>query len=206
MRTNAFAAGTAALLLGSCAQAAELAGLGRTLQADQGTGASFGLIYDGRASGGPGAPAPVAGGGTGEGRTGIALADRREKAAGPGAAEVPAPATEGRKGETGILAGISNGGQQGALGGFYAVISPAAKLISEGFGRDMSRHYDGPDSGNGGGGAYWAAGIALGVLLYIPALVAGGLGAVGGAVAGAVSEMSSPGSTKGWDVEKRMFG
>mgnify|MGYP001612181921 CR=1 FL=1 len=112
-------------------------------------------------------------------------------------AEVPAPLVGGGK-TPGIGAGIVKGSQEGAMGGFALVMVPGVSLISEGFGRRMSRGYDGPRGDNGGGGWYMAAGIALAVVLYVPALVAAGLGGLGGAAAGGAAEAVSPGSTADW--------
>lgn len=98
----------------------------------------------------------------------------------------------------GIGGGIVKGAQEGAMAGFAVVLQPAVALISEAYGRQMSRAYDGQRGDNGGAGWYMAAGIAAAVILYIPALVAAGLGGLGGAAAGGVAEAVSPGSTKTW--------
>lgn len=99
------------------------------------------------------------------------------------------------------LDGLKKGASEGALLGFYAGISPAVKLTEEGFGRRMSRYYDGPRSGNGDGGLYYYGGIALGILLYIPALVLGGIGGLFGGAAGA----AAPEEAKEWDAERFLF-
>lgn len=115
----------------------------------------------------------------------------------PATAQVPAPAP-GAPDSPGIGGGIVKGAQEGALAGFALVLYPAVSLMAEGFGRRMSRGYDGAREDNGGGGWYMAAGIAVAAILYIPALVAAGLGGLGGAAAGGVAEAVSPGATKDW--------
>jgi hypothetical protein len=100
------------------------------------------------------------------------------------------------------LSGLKKGASEGALLGFYAGISPAAKLVDEGFGRRMSRGADGPRSDNGGGAAYFYGGIALAAILYIPALVLGGIGGLLGGAAGA----AAPDAAQDWDAEKLLFG
>lgn len=101
--------------------------------------------------------------------------------------------------------GAKKGAQEGATLGFYAGISPAAGLLSEGYGRRMSRAYDGARGDNDWAGAYMAAGIVLGVILYIPALALGLVGGLIGTPAGAVAETASPGSTSQWDAEGWLF-
>lgn len=118
----------------------------------------------------------------------------------PVPAEVPAPAP-GAPDSPGIGGGIVKGAQEGAMAGFTLVLYPAVSLMSEGFGRQLSRGYDGTRADNAGGGWYMAAGIAVAAILYIPALVAAGLGGLGGAAAGGVAEAVSPGSTKDWCAE-----
>lgn len=115
----------------------------------------------------------------------------------PVPAEVPAPAP-GAPDSPGVGGGIVKGAQEGAMAGFSAVLQPAVLLLSEGFGRRMSQHYDGGREDNGGGGWYMAAGFVVAAVLYVPALVAAGLGGLGGAVAGGVAEGVAPGSTRRW--------
>ncbi|TBR20992.1 hypothetical protein EPO15_11445 [bacterium] len=113
------------------------------------------------------------------------------------AAQVPTPDPKAVP-TPGIGGGIVKGAQEGAMAGFSVVLQPAVLLLSEGYGRQMSRHYDGGRGDNGGGEWYMAAGFVVAAVLYIPALVAAGLGGLGGGVAGGVAEGVSPGSTKGW--------
>lgn len=101
--------------------------------------------------------------------------------------------------------GAKKGAGEGAKLGFYGVLSPAIGLMSESFGRQMSSYYDGPRSDNGGGRAMWWGGLALAVVLYIPALVAGAAGAIVGGLVGAGAESVKPGATEGWDVERKLF-
>ncbi|MBI3551721.1 MAG: hypothetical protein HY077_04325 [Elusimicrobia bacterium] len=208
MRKKVLGVVAAAVLLAAVgARAEELTGLEKTLQADQGSGTAWGGLYDGGESGEPGAApavsADAAAGGTGASLISASAGSSRGETA------VPPPAFAsgaGAQGETGVWAGTKKGASEGALLGFYAVLSPAVKLLSEGFGRAMSRGYDGPRSDNGSAKGYEAAGIALAVVLYIPALVVGAVAGAVGAAAGAVSEAVEPGSTKDWDTEKRIFG
>lgn len=111
----------------------------------------------------------------------------------PVPAEAPAAATR--------LSGLKKGASEGALLGFYAGISPAVKLVEEGFGRRMSRAYDGARSDNGGGGLYYYGGMVIGAILYIPALILGGVGGLFGGAAGA----AAPESARKWDAEKFLF-
>lgn len=203
-----FLIGMVLLSAGAPAGAGELEMLRTTVMIDQGRGSGYDFLFDGgtagrRAAGGAGAVAASAGA-----RAGTLEPSGDSPYSLPLEASVPVPFEEGRRPprETGAWAGIKRGGEQGALGGFYSVLSPAIKLVEEGFDRDMSRRYDGARSDNGGSGLFWAGGIVLAVILYIPALIAGGIAAVGGAVAGAAAETAAPGSTKGWDVEKKIFG
>ena len=101
--------------------------------------------------------------------------------------------------------GIKKGAQEGALLGFYSGIAPAASMIDAGFTRSMSRHYDGARSDNGHADLYYYTGIALGVLLYIPALILGMVGGGIGAAVGGASEAARPGSTERWDAERLLF-
>jgi len=180
----------AAVMLGANAQAGTLVSLDAA--GTQG-GAAVGAAGLESASAGAGAafegfaapPAPVRAEEAGERRA----LDLSLVMDAPEPKEVPAP---------GIGGGIVKGAQEGAMAGFAVVLQPAVSLISEAYGRRMSRAYDGPRGDNGGGGWTMAAGIAAAVILYIPALVAAGLGGLGGAAAGAVAEAVSPGSTKTW--------
>lgn len=97
--------------------------------------------------------------------------------------------------------GVRKGAAQGALFGFYTGLSPALALVEEGFGRRMSRAYDGARADNGHGGAYYYGGMLLAAVLYLPALVLGGLGGLFGASAGAVA----PDPVSEWDAEKTLF-
>lgn len=196
----------AALCVSLSAAAQELAGIQTALRTDKGGGASFGLLYDGRAAQGPTESSPVAA----EGASGAAAESGLGRATQPGLdkdAGVPAPAPEGKTEQSGgVVDGVKHGASEGALLGFYAVLSPAVSLLSEGFGRAMSRHYDGARGDNGNAKAYETAGIVLGAVLYVPALAVGAATGTIGALAGAASEAVKPGSTKGWDAEKQLFG
>lgn len=97
--------------------------------------------------------------------------------------------------------GANKGATEGALFGFFAGLSPALALVEEGFGRRMHRAYDGAREDDGLGGAYYYGGMALAAVLYLPALVLGGLGGLFGASAGAVA----PDSVSEWDAEKALF-
>lgn len=182
-------------------------------------GQSLNCLFEGRCSGGVAAAAPVGAGEGREGKAGALAAFGKASepagaprtppefpagtlfgdvsAAGARPGSMPARRSAGR-----VAAGLSQGADQGALLGFFAVLSPAVSLVSEGFGRKMSRAYDGAHATNANGGAYEAAGIALAVLLYVPALAVAAVTGLGGAVAGAGAELASPGSTDKWDVEK----
>lgn len=117
------------------------------------------------------------------------------------AAEPPSPGPSTRQGGD-FKTGLVNGAWAGFAWPFYAVLSPAIHLLSEGFGRRMSRAYDGARGDNGGSGAYTAGGVVLGAVLYVPALAVGAAGAVIGAVAGPIAEKLRPGSTSRWDPDK----
>ncbi len=93
--------------------------------------------------------------------------------------------------------GFIRGGQQGAILGLGGVLYPAVSLLSEGYGRAMSRSYDGPRSDNGYSGLYTAAGAILLFILFVPAVVAGVVGAGIGAIAGAIA----PKAAAKWDAE-----
>jgi len=98
--------------------------------------------------------------------------------------------------------GVEKGAEEGATFGLLGTLTPAVHLVSEGFGRGMSRAADGPRGDNGGGGAYTFGGIVLAVLLYIPALVVGGVGGlIGGLIGGA-----SPETVSSWDAERTLAG
>ena len=99
------------------------------------------------------------------------------------------------------LSGLKKGASEGALLGFYAGISPALAALDEGFGRSLSHASDGPRRDNANAGLYYYGGMALAVLLYIPALVLGGLGGLFGGAAGA----AAPEEAKEWDAEKFLF-
>lgn len=101
-----------------------------------------------------------------------------------------------------IATGWKNGITAGFGWPFYAVLSPAIWLVSEGFGRDMSRHYDGARGDNVRGEVYSVSGVVLAAVLYVPALAVGVAGAVIGAVAGPIAEKINPGSTRKWDPDK----
>lgn len=126
-----------------------------------------------------------------EGRVQLARMDELSRAA---KAAPPTPWT-----------GAKKGAEEGGLLGFFAVISPAAALMSEGFSRKMSRAYDGARDGNDWGDAYIIAGIAVGAVLYVPALALGLVGGIIGTPAGAVAETVSPGSTAKWNAEGWLF-
>ena len=110
----------------------------------------------------------------------------------------PPSAFGGEDRPIGVWNGVKKGASQGAMLGFLGVLYPAVSLLSEGFGREMGRRYDGSTKSPR---LYAVAGIALGVILYIPALVVGAVGWAVGAVAGGVAEAVKPGSTADWDVE-----
>jgi hypothetical protein len=99
------------------------------------------------------------------------------------------------------LSGLKKGASQGALLGFYAGLSPALKLVDEGFGRRMSYGSDGPRSDNGHGDAYFYGGIVLAALLYLPALALGGIGGLFGGAAGT----AAPDAARSWDAERFLF-
>jgi hypothetical protein len=117
-----------------------------------------------------------------------------------------APVLEGSDGAPAaglsLVSGLRKGASEGALLGFYAGLSPALKLVDEGFGRRMSRGADGPRSDNGHGDAYFYGGMALAAVLYLPALVLSAVGGLFGGAAGA----AAPGAAKGWDAEGLLFG
>lgn len=113
----------------------------------------------------------------------------------PDGFKAPRPAL-GRSG------GLVKGAQEGAFLGMLGTLTPATGLMSEGFGRNMSRGADGPRGDNGGGDGYMYGGIALAALLYIPALVIGGLG---GLIGGAIGVIS-PETARRWDAEAFLDG
>ena len=90
------------------------------------------------------------------------------------------------------LSGMTKGASEGATLGFMGTLTPAVSLMSAGIDR--------PDSGHSE--AYYYGGIALGILLYIPALVIGALGGLFGAAAGAIV----PEKAKNWDGESAIAG
>lgn len=114
-------------------------------------------------------------------------------------AETPEAAAAGRTLDR--WSGVKKGASEGALFGFSGGLYPAVELVSDGFGRRMSRAYDGPRPGNGGGEVRYYGGIALGILLYIPALVLGGLGGLIGGAFGA----AAPEAVDEWDAERALF-
>ena len=97
--------------------------------------------------------------------------------------------------------GMKKGVSEGALLGFMGVLYPAVQMVSEGFGRGMSSHYDGPRGDNGHADLYSAAGWVLGAVLYIPALVVGAAGGIAGGLVGA----AAPKAAAGWDAEHLLF-
>lgn len=97
--------------------------------------------------------------------------------------------------------GVKKGASEGALFGFFAGLYPALALVDEGFGRKMSRHHDGARPDNGDGKAYYYGGVILAAVLYLPALVLGGLGGLLGGAAGA----AAPEAVSKWDAEKTLF-
>ena len=113
--------------------------------------------------------------------------------AAPEPKQVPEPAFALKRWE-----GAKKGAQEGALFGFFLPLSPAISLVDEGFGRRYSRSADGPRAGNDNGALYYYGGIALAVLLYVPALVIGAVGGAVGTAAGAIA----PESAKSWDAER----
>ncbi|TPW19011.1 MAG: hypothetical protein FD126_3108, partial [Elusimicrobia bacterium] len=152
-------------------QGGAAAGAGSLESASAGAGAAF--------EGFSAPPTPVRAEDGGEPRPmNLSLAADR-----PSHAGVPVPAAPARK-TAGIGGGAVKGTQEGAMAGFSVVLQPAVSLISKSY--------------NGGGGWYMAAGVAVGAILYIPALVAAGLGGLGGSAAGGVAEAVAPGSTDSW--------
>lgn len=99
------------------------------------------------------------------------------------------------------LGGLEKGASEGALLGFYTGISPALTMLDAGFGRSLSRASDGPRSDNGNGGLYYYGGMALAAILYIPALILGGIGGLFGGAAGA----AAPKEAAKWDAERLLF-
>src|SRR5579885_1577113 len=69
--------------------------------------------------------------------------------AAPGAEPAPAEEAYGSPEHESLWSGLKKGASEGALFGFYAGIAPAVKLVDEGFGRRMSRGYDGARADNG---------------------------------------------------------
>ncbi len=92
------------------------------------------------------------------------------------------------------LSGLTKGASEGATLGFMLPLTPAVELMSKGFDRGM-QHRSGSD-------AFFIGGIALGVILYIPALVIGAVGGLFGAVAGT----AAPESAQKWDAEGWLTG
>lgn len=190
------------------AAAGQAAGLRLAVESGE---AGQACLFDANCSGVSQPPPAVRADGPDRG-TGLASAPdaapaRRDEASlgAPPVGRTPALSLGSQAAPSGAWAGTKKGSQEGALLGFFAVISPAAALLSEGFSRDMSRAHDGAWSGNGDSTAYKVAGVALGALLYIPALVAGAVGGAFGAAAGSVAETVRPGSTRAWDAEGLLF-
>lgn len=98
-------------------------------------------------------------------------------------------------------AGTKKGAAEGATGGFMLTLYPAVALTSDGFGRRMSSVHDGVRPDNANGELYMYAGLALAVVLYIPALVVGAVGGLGGGFVGA----AVPDTVKDWDAESALF-
>lgn len=97
--------------------------------------------------------------------------------------------------------GAKKGAEEGALLGFMGTLRPALALADDGLSRRMSRAYDGERPENAGGASSDYGGFLLAALLYLPALVVGGLAAAGGALIGA----ASPQTADDWDAERALF-